>query len=470
SPHLDDSGQQVGISAISRDITERKRAEEALRQNEEKYRTILESIEEAYFELDLKGNFIFFNDSLSVIFGYSQGEILGKNYRDFMPHRTAEEIFSLFNHIYKTGKPVRNHGYEVIRKDGTQGFHELAASLMRDENGRPTGFRGIAHDITERKRSEEQAKILSSMVEQSSEGMAIADLNGNLTFINEAWCRMHGYKNPNELLGKSLAISHSQEQMEKEVIAFNQKVIDLGAYSGEVGHITRDGKPFPTLMATTLLKDKQGEPYALAGVARDITESKQAEEALRQSEERYRLLFDGSQDAIFVHWLDDLGGPGRFIQVNQEACRRLGYSKEDLLQMTPVDIAVPETAKQHETIAKELKARGNLLFETFQVAKDGRRIPVESHVRLLTIDGEMAVLSTSRDITERKQAEEALRLSEEKFTKAFRASPDWMTISTLEEGRYIDVSDAFVALSGFSREEALGKTAVELGIWVDPQE
>jgi PAS domain S-box-containing protein len=145
-------------------------------------------------------------------------------------------------------------------------------------------------DISKRKRVEEKFKMLSSVVGQSTEGMAIADLDGNLIFTNEAWGRMHGYKSPKELLGKNLAISHNQEQLEKDVKPFNEKVIEHGAYSGEVGHITRDGKPFPTLMATTLLKDKKGKPYALAGIAKDITGSKRAEEALLERDTRFNKL------------------------------------------------------------------------------------------------------------------------------------------------------------------------------------
>lgn len=146
---------QASNQALRVEINVRKRAEEELRESEEKYRTILESIEEVYFEVDLKGNFTFFSDSLSEILGYSKDELIGMNNRDYMTPRSSEEIFYLFNQIYKTGKPVRKHGYEVIKKDGTRGFHELVASLRRDQNGKPIGFRGIAHDITDRKRAED---------------------------------------------------------------------------------------------------------------------------------------------------------------------------------------------------------------------------------------------------------------------------------------------------------------------------
>jgi len=127
------------------------------------------------------------------------------------------------------------------------------------------------------KEPEEKLKILSYMVEQSTEGMALADLKGNIIFSNMAWSKMHGYENPEDYSGRNLEIFHSKEQLENDVIPFNKKVKTQGTYSGEVEHITKEGKIFPTLMTTTLLKDPQGNPFALAGIAKDITESKQLE-------------------------------------------------------------------------------------------------------------------------------------------------------------------------------------------------
>lgn len=141
-----------------------------MKDNEERYRTILESIEEAYFEVDLKGNFTFFNESLSRILGYSQAELKNMNNRDYMPPETAKEILQLFGDIYRTGKPIRKYGYEVIKKDGAIGYHELFACLMRDKNGNPIGFRGRAHDITERRLAEmEREKLIKELQEALAE-------------------------------------------------------------------------------------------------------------------------------------------------------------------------------------------------------------------------------------------------------------------------------------------------------------
>jgi len=138
------------------DITERKRAEEALHQSEEKYRTILESIEDGYYEVDLAGNLTFFNDSMCRIWGYSKEELMGMNNRQYTDQENAKRVYQAFNRVYRTGEPVRGFDWEIIRKDGTKRYIETSVSLRKDASGKPIGFRGIGRDITDRKRIEEQ--------------------------------------------------------------------------------------------------------------------------------------------------------------------------------------------------------------------------------------------------------------------------------------------------------------------------
>jgi diguanylate cyclase (GGDEF)-like protein/PAS domain S-box-containing protein len=148
-------GKQL-VYSIVHDITERKQAEEALRQSEEKYRNILENIQEGYYEVDLAGNFTFFNDSMCRIFGYPKEELMGINNRQYTDRENAKKLFQAFHQVYRTGEPHRGYDYEIIRKDGTKRYIETSVSLRKDASGNPIGFRGIARDITERKRTEEE--------------------------------------------------------------------------------------------------------------------------------------------------------------------------------------------------------------------------------------------------------------------------------------------------------------------------
>jgi PAS domain S-box-containing protein len=160
-PLQDSYGKIMGIVGIARDITERKRVEEALRESEKKYRTILENIEEGYYEVDIAGNFTFFNDSLCRLHGYPENELMGMNNRQYMDAEAAKRVYQTFNTVYRTGKPSEISNWGVIRKDKTRRFVEASVSLIRDSTGEPAGFRGIIRDITERKRAERLLRALN---------------------------------------------------------------------------------------------------------------------------------------------------------------------------------------------------------------------------------------------------------------------------------------------------------------------
>ena len=137
-----------------------------MRQSEEKYRTLLESVQEGYFELDLAGNFTFFNNSLCRIYNYSKEELMGMNYRHYTDQETRKNGFQEFNKVYNTGEPLKGFTWPIIGKDGTKRYVETSASLLKDSSGKPIGFRGILHDITERKQAEEELKKYREQLEE----------------------------------------------------------------------------------------------------------------------------------------------------------------------------------------------------------------------------------------------------------------------------------------------------------------
>ena len=135
-------------------IAKHKQMEKALHQSEEKYRTILENIQEGYFEVDLAGNLTFFNDSMCRLYGYSREELAGMNYQQFTNKETSKILFQMFNKIYNTGEPTKGFDWQIIRKDGTERYIEASASLQKYLPDKPIGFRGLIRDITESKRTE----------------------------------------------------------------------------------------------------------------------------------------------------------------------------------------------------------------------------------------------------------------------------------------------------------------------------
>jgi PAS domain S-box-containing protein len=163
--------QIAGAIANALLFNERKRAEEALRESEDKYRTVLENIEDGYYEVDLAGNFTFSNDSMCRILGYPKEELMGMNDRQYTDKENAKKVFQAFNKVYRTGEPRRECDWEIIRKDGTKKYVDASVSLRRDSSGKPIGFRGIVRDITERKRAEKALKEKSEELVRSNKDL-----------------------------------------------------------------------------------------------------------------------------------------------------------------------------------------------------------------------------------------------------------------------------------------------------------
>ena len=158
----DSSGKAIGFRGVSHDVTERKHAEKALRQSEEKYRNILENIQEAYFEVDLSGNFTFFNDSLCRVTGCLREELIGANYKQFSDEENSKNVFQVFNNVYKTRRPKERFDWLIIRKDGTKRYIEASVSLQKDSSNKPNGFKGVIRDITERKLIEQELNHMAT--------------------------------------------------------------------------------------------------------------------------------------------------------------------------------------------------------------------------------------------------------------------------------------------------------------------
>jgi PAS domain S-box-containing protein len=168
-----------------------KLEDEALRKSEEKYRTILHSIEEGYYEVDLSGNLTFFTDRLCTFLGYSKEELMGMNNRQFTTEESAKKVYQVFSEVYRTGKPANAFDWEMIKKDGTRWWIETSVSLIRDSNGQPIGFRGIGRDVTERKQMEEQAKVHQQQLMQAGKMVALGTLVSNVG---------HEINNPNNFI------------------------------------------------------------------------------------------------------------------------------------------------------------------------------------------------------------------------------------------------------------------------------
>jgi PAS domain S-box-containing protein len=245
--------------------------------------------------------------------------------------------------------------------------------------------------------------LLSLAIEQSSEGIAVTDLNGKLKYLNEAFAKMHGYS-PEELVGKNLSIFHSPQQM-PSVKAANQKLKTTGVFKGEIWHLGRDSTEFPTLMHNSLVRDNKGKPTAMIGTLRDITDRKVADEALRESEERLRTITDTALDSIFCKDINR-----RYTFVNPSMIQLMDCTEADLLEKVPEEVFDKEDA----AIVNEVDERtlnGESISEVRSLSIAGKQYTFHTiQVPLHDSDGNITGISgVVRDITEQKRTQEALQ-------------------------------------------------------------
>ena len=257
------------------------------------------------------------------------------------------------------------------------------------------------------KKREEWYKFLSSAVAQSFDGIAIADLEGKLMYVNPAWAQMHGYDDADKLVGRHLKIFHSQDQVEQYVEPFNKVVKEKGKNTGEMSHVRKDGVPFITLMTTTLLKDTQDKPIAMLGIIKDKTEHQRADELLLESKIRYQNLIESTSD-----WVWEVDEKGRYTYVSPRIKDLLGYEPEEIIHKTPFDLMPPEEAKRVRkifiTAVEQLEPIRSL--ENTNLHKDGHSVILEtSGAPFFDKSGQFSgYRGIDRDITKRKQTENIL--------------------------------------------------------------
>jgi two-component system cell cycle sensor histidine kinase/response regulator CckA len=393
------------LLAIGTDITGFKEAQQALRESEEKHRNILESMEEIYYEMDLSGNLIFFNDALLKTFGRIPEEIMGINYREFTSPEEAERLLSIFNEVYRTGTPNRLTEITIIRIDGVSKVFEGSVSLIKNSAGNPTGFRGLLRDKTEQKLVEkalrESEEKYRHILENMEEGYYEVDLAGNRTFINEALCKMYGYSY-DEMLGINYRKFMASETAKKIFQVYNEvyrtgvpaRVVDYEAFG-------KDGSVIMPETSVSLLRNAAGEAVGFYGISRDVTERKKTEKALRESEEKYRLLVENANDGIFILH----NGMVKFSNPSMKALT--GYSAEALAERPFVDLLDPKDKDAFvEQQRKKSKNDQPGDIPSFRIISQANEtLWVELNTIPIVWEGRPATLNFLRDVTAQKKME-----------------------------------------------------------------
>ncbi|MFH1723060.1 MAG: PAS domain S-box protein [Elusimicrobiota bacterium] len=421
TPVRDKLGNVTGLLGVFWDITERKKTEEALRKSTHDLGERVKETKCLYDISVLRENLdLPFEEKLRRIAdiipsGWRHPEITcarvvlqGREYRS---ENFKETPWKQSSDIAVQGKPAGSVEvrYLETRLELDEGPFLKEERLLIDDIARHVGR------MAESMLAQKEVRMLSAMVEQSSEGMAIADLEGNLLFANESWAKMHGCPKAADLIGRHVRAFHTPEQLERDVVPSIRKTEELGFHAGEVGHVRKDGTTFHALATSTLLRDESGTLYALATIARDITERKDASEALRESEARITTLFDGATDGMAVADIET----HRFVACNKAICDRLGYAREEFMRLGVQDIhpedALPRVAAY---IAKQVSGESSLAPDLPVVSKDGTVFFADVNATPITLAGRRCLLGVFRDVTERRKAEEALKRTEEQLRHA----------------------------------------------------
>lgn len=281
-------------------------------ESEEKYRTIIENIEDGYFEVDLRGSFTFVNEQVCHMIGYDHEEIIGLNYRQYMAEEVARNVFEGFNRVYETGESNKSIDYDIIRPDGRIININSSIGLIHNAKGEAVGFRGIMRDITKRKLVEEDLQKFRFGIERSNNAVFMTEPDGTIIFINPAFTGIYGYT-AEEAIGQTPRILKSGVIPQKQYKQFWQTLLNKEVVAGEIINKTKDGTLIPIEGQNNPIIDNDGELVGFLSIHADITERKNTEKALAASQqdslefqEKLKTVSELNHEFSLFNNLDDL--------------------------------------------------------------------------------------------------------------------------------------------------------------------
>ncbi len=406
-------GEKLRVLGILRDITKRKINEEALQESEEKYRSVVEQTRYGIAIIQ-DGVFKYVNQRLAEMGGFSVKELTGSPSKKFI---SAENLTKAHDYHMRrmAGEAVEPvYELEMRNKGGEKIYIEFNTGAIT-YHGRPADLI-VVQDISDRKKAEEDVREskerYKDLVEKAGVAILVDDREGNLRYCNTNYAELFGYS-MEEMKKQTLWTLAHPSEVDRITQYHKARVEGKDAPSRyEFRGVKKDGSIIHVEVNAMALKE-DGNIVGTRCYMWDVTERKEAEDAILASEEKFKTLFNSASDAIFIHDLE-----GCFLEVNKVASERLGYSREELLKMTLMNIGLPPYALQMPERIQELRRIGHISFETALVGRDSTILPIELSSRIIEYEGRTAALSIARDITERKRAEEERKASFERLRRA----------------------------------------------------
>jgi PAS domain S-box-containing protein len=423
-PILDNKGDPQFLLGISEDITERKRVEEALVQEQYLMKMLMDNIPHQIYFKDTESRFLRMNNAQARRFGLSNpAEAYGKTDFDFFTENHARPAYEDEQKIIRTGKPII--GMEEIEtwSDGHSTWAETTKMPLRDKDGRIIGTFGISFDITERKQAEEKINLLAHTIKSVNECISITDLNDTILFVNEAFLSTYEYTE-NEILGKNIKIIRSPNNPSDNHIEI-ARIARETSWHGELLNITKNGREFPIILSTSIVRNESGQAVALVGVASDITERKLAEQALKESEERYRFIVEATCDVIYQIKYNSK----EYDYINPTIEKLTGYTSEEINSMGFSSIIEKVKNLDSEKVKANITLNVDEWRTDYQVrTKTGKLIWISdtSYPWLNQKNVPIGRIGILRDITDRIQAQEEIIKAKEKAEEMNRLKSSFL--------------------------------------------
>jgi PAS domain S-box-containing protein len=431
------------VMVIVNNITERKKMENALRESEERYRNLIENINEVYFITNSKGKTTYISTNVISFTGYPVNFFIGKSsflttYKD-----DFKRVYDFYQEKMKDGTIDASIEFRAVKKDGSIYWVEQITRFIRNNNGEVIEFHSVVRDINVRKSAEEKLHLLAQAVKSSGEGISITDLENNIIFVNEAFTKIFGY-NENELIGNNISIVRSNNNPEPKIDEVRVSTI-RGGWSGELINKRKDGTQFPIFLSTSAVLDDNNMPYALVGVTRDITESKIAEEKVQLLAQ----VVKSSGEAITVTDIDD-----NILFINDTFTEMYGYSEDEVLGKN-IGFVFSESKSNYAQEEIRLSTIGKKWSgELINRRKDGTEFPIFLSTSCVYDENgkPYALVGVARDITESKKAEGKVQL----LAQAVKSSGEAITVTDLNND-LLFINDTFTEMYGYTESEVLGK-------------
>ena len=407
-------GGKKTIQLIARDTTDQKKAEEILQESEEKYRTLIENADDQIFLIDETLKVLSLNTSAARTFGKKPEEVVGESILDLFPKEIANGYSENLIKVFKTGEKYK---FETKLITGEiKAWISANLTPVKDQYGKVVSVLGVARDITERKKIEEEVieseEKLKRILDSSPDAITVTDLNGNIIECNQITSKIYGLPKA-ELIGKNALEFFSPKDREKAKDNL-KKTLELGSIKNvEYTLLTKDGREYPAELSASLIRDASGNPQSFVAITRDITERKKAEEKIK-------IFSDAIASAFDCFMLTDV--IGNITYANESAISTYGYTSEEFLKLNITELdSDPMVAKK---VMQDIAVKERWSGEVITIRKNKEKFPAILSAFIIKDDkgnptGTMGII---RDITERKKVEEELKKSKMRLDVATEAS------------------------------------------------